>query len=358
MIDKISALNGFSILDNVFNEFVLKYRERQLLRSINDIIENGENIEENLANKYNYKHKKIMEYIDKDLNTDYVSRTNFMIDKFVSFKPVLYRFTNYNYYDREKLFLERLLMIMQLDGIYGAILKYRTKNDFVNITHPLVLMNYLYSGIKLNQTFEYILIYPIDWEDNVFYDEKIKFDKEKYEEYKSKMLEILDGQISLAMIERSKKIKKTKEEYIFKIFKDELILCTNNEEHFENNTHMFIVPCNIICENHFAPQYIWLYLRLTNKGFFGRELISNKLVCTNLNHNFSSLTDNLVYVCNGGETPYTYKGILNMLKQNVASQYDCKGFNVGFYTFVKANIDTSKFILERFINEQYNRKNQ
>lgn len=349
MIEENNVLNGFSIFENVLNDFLLNYRYNEFLASVNKI-GGEESIEKVLVNKYDYEDKEIFEYTDKTYDTKYISTTNSMIDRFIEFKPVLYKF-NVVSYDDDTFFLTRLLSMMKLDGIYGIILKYSNKNDFINITHPLVLLNYLYSGVNFERTFEYALLYPIDWENGIMKKEKELFNEEEYKEYKNKIIKLLYSKISSSMITEKDIDEKTDEFYYLKMVDKQLIIYKNEKNNFNKKKHKFIVPCNIICENHFIPQYIWLYLVLSEQGLYGKELISNKLICTNLSHNFGHIRKGLNYVCNGGENPYTYEGILNMLKQNVSSQYSENGYQLGFWTFVKANIDASIYILERFINE-------
>lgn len=351
-----NVLNGFSILNNVIGDFKINYAYNQFLKMMNNIVNNTEDIEESFLNKYNYDEKYINNCFHRNYDMEYVSSTNNIIDKFISFQPVIYRFSNANTYRAKRIFCDRLYRLISLNGIYGVILKYTNKNDFINVTHPLVLFNLLYSNCNFIDFFEYALIYPIDSNDEVMKEELSIYDEDICKEYKSKIIEIIDGQITQAMIEQEKVKSKSKDtEYTIGLIKDEIINYHSDDEDIsKNKIHKFIIPCNIICENHFIPQYIWLFLKLNREGLYGKELISNSLICTNLNHSYNDIKyeNKLVRVCNGGDSPYTYRGLLNMLKQNVASQYSSRGFSKGFYTFVKANIEASKIILERFINEQ------
>lgn len=351
---KSNVFHGYSMLESILAEFNGLYFYNKVLQSASKVIKTSDNIDHMFLNQFDYKDKDILNYIDdNDERTEYISMTNSFIDKLISFKPVLYRFGKER--SESYLFLYRLMNIIEIDNIYGVILKYRDRNDFVNITHPLAMMNVIYSNLNMQDTFEYALIYPIDTNNALFKKEIENFDNELYESYKKTMIEILDKYISRAMIERTENKKEEKEHFYLGLtdYNDELVCYRDKSlRHITDDVSKFIIPCNIMCENHFIPQYIWLYLKLDKSGLNGRELISNKLISTNLSHTFSVLTKELIYVCNGAGNKYTYEGILNMLQHNVASQYSDKGIKEGFWTFVKANIDTSIYILNRFLKGQ------
>lgn len=356
MINNI-VFSGFSILDNVLADFNKQFLKEAIKSVINEVKMNSDSIESSLLNKYDFKEKDIKKLIE-NANYTNVIKTEEMIDKFIGFKPIIYRFSNINTYNINNILLQKLLSIMKLDKVYGIVLKYRDKNDFVNMTHPLVLMNLLYSNNDLIDIFEYALIYPIDVNDTLIRKELKSFKQEIYEDYKNKMIEFLDKYITHVIINRKENKEKEQEDNKYVI----LTLLQNNELlYYEeanrndiemNKKHQFIVPCHLICENHFMPQYIWVYLKLENNMLSGRELFSDRILCTNISHNFEKLEDQLKYVCNGSGNIYSSSGILNMTKQNVSSQFSHLGFREGFLMFAKANKDTAVYILERFLNNK------
>lgn len=356
MINNI-VFSGFSILENVLGDFNKQFLKEAIKSVINEIKINNDSVESSLLNKYNFKEKDIKKLIE-NINYKNVIRTEDMIDKFISFKPIIYRFSNTNTYNINNILLQKLLSIMKLDRVYGIVLKYKDKNDFVNITHPLVLINLLYSNIDIIDMFEYALIYPIDTNDTLISKELKSFNQEVYENYKKQIIEFIDRYITKVIIDRKENKGKEQEDnkyVILTLLQNNELLYYNEQDRNDiemNKKHQFIVPCHLICENHFIPQYVWIYLKLDNNMLSGRELFSDRILCTNISHNFEEINDKLQYVCNGSGNIYSSNGILNMTKQNVSSQFSSLGFREGFLMFAKANKDASVYILERFLNNK------
>lgn len=356
MINNI-VFSGFSILDNVLGDFNKQFLKEAINSVINEIKMNNDSVESSLLNKYDFKERDIKKLIENQ-NFRNVIKTEDMIDKFIGFKPIIYRFSNVNTYNINNILLQKLLSIMKLDKVYGIVLKYKDKNDFVNMTHPLVLMNLLYSNTDIVDMFEYALIYPIDTEDDLISKELKFFNQVICDYHKKQIIEFVDRYITKVIIERKENKGKEQEDnkyVILTLLQNNELLYYNEESRNDiemNKKHQFIVPCHLICENHFIPQYIWVYLKLENNMLSGRELFSDRILCTNISHNFEEIDDKLKYVCNGTGNIYSSEGILNMAKQNVSSQFSSLGFREGFLIFARANKDASVYILERFLNNK------
>lgn len=348
--------SGFSLFNNVLGDFNKNYMKEAILSIANELHIEKNKQEDIFLTELNIGDTTIKKYIDKNQYPNLLT-TNEMIDKFISFKPIIYKVHFTHYKLENDIIFKKLIKIMEIENVYGIVFKYKNRNNFINITHPLVLYNILYSKDNFKNNLDYALIYPIDNND-----ELIKKELEIYKEYKNNgefdnlknvLINFLDKYISKAIIKRisDKKDEKLMEAIIDMTSYNILSYHIDESENIEKHkSHKFIIPCNLICENHFIPQYIWLFLNLDEKGLYGKELFSNTILCTNLSKNsYEKLDKRLDRVCNGGSSIYTKDGLLNMLKQNVNSQYSTLGYKKGFLTFARANVEACIFILNRFL---------
>lgn len=342
------AIKKFNLEFNDFNIFNIKREmhmdEEYARNSENLFIYNiGNALEEmkvkikDLSVPNHYDYVKLYE----ETNEHYYKGSTF-VDEFMKIKQIK---INLVFNDENSILKSIKQCINQLEDLWG-IIAFMKSGDFVNITHPLTMLEFIYGKAKFNNI-EKLMVFTIP----PFIKENAEHKEENYNFYMDKLKDVYS--LALCSIKDSyrniKEEKKEDEEYIFGIGNFSIFYFVDREkENLKPDEKHFIIPCDKLATNLFIPYYGYLYLKYDNTTLNGKSLIS----WTNHSPNVGLAEKDsmaLARVCTGLNKHYSYTGLNSMRIGNSLSPLTPYCINKkDCITWCKANLQTILYIIDEY----------
>lgn len=346
--------NSINLFDNAINRF----KENELLdlvlstnTSLNIPLDNLK-MNERFIFHTNAKKNEILDkyfpsYYLNDEHTSGVAFIRYFVDEN---KPVKYKTDTIFNKGYEKIFhLKKLKDFFEIDNLYGILA--RISGTFVNITHPLILIDFLYGDSKMSDI-EFLLIYADNSTTNESYTET------EADDLKSKIREVMNGYILQYYIEHLEKKDKAEKQ----IEKDKIIYLysTNQEDTIYQDTdetkvvdeQKFFIPVDKLVYNHFVPYYGWIFAYIGKGDLQGINLFTNDNLSCNIQN--TSEAKAFSHCCTGNYKYNSYQGLDTMKCANLASPYTSYCVSKKYKSWANINISIAKDMLNKFIKDNSN----
>ena len=348
--------NSINLFDNAINRF----RNKDILdlvlstdTKLNIPLDNLKMTERFIYHTNARKQDILDRYFPIDYNNEEHSNGYYLIKYFLDEnKPVKYNGANIFNAGYTKInHLKTLQRFFKIDHLYGILA--RTKGTFVNLTHPLILIDFLYGDSKMSDI-DYLLIYADDR-----YCEN-EYTQTEIDRLKQNIREVMNGYIVQYYIDylekkEQDKIENPKEkDKIVYLHSDNQqdIIYQDTEETKIVDEQKFFIPIDKLVNNHFVPYYGWIFVYISQNDLMGINLFTNdNLSCNIQNYNMGK---EFSHCCTGNYRFNSWQGLDAMKCSNLASPYTAQVISPKYKSWAKINIDLASDMLEKFIKDNTN----
>lgn len=265
------------------------------------------------------------------------------IDDVMKIKQYKVKMVKYNTVD----FIKNLLET-QKETMLGILA--RVNGIFYNITHPLILIEFLYGNARIDDI-EFLVIYNYP-QDYLQYDIKLDKDEKvkKYTEQIKRLLVLVYASLQKRFYNVNE-VKKNMYKYMLKIKEGKLnISAIDDRDDGLNNATKFIFPVDKMATVYFIPYYGYNYLEVKKGDFVGQSIINYVNQSANLSTvNYDS--KNFGHYCTG-RNPRNIVGLDSLKVANLASPYNTYCIDhKNNKAWIEANLDVCLHLLNQKLGE-------